>query len=1014
MRKLVSFVAVCALVGATSATAQVGRAELRGSVTDESGGALPGVAVVITHQDAGTFREIVTGADGSYFAAQLIPGTFTITAQLPGFRGFERTDFALGVGRTLDLDIVLGVGAVEETITVSGQAPLVDLTSAEVGGTVTAGELIDLPTGNRSYFAAVALLPGIQFNPSSSLGNDNMIANGQTTGGNSVGFDGATNNDDSSGTGAGGQVRVPIESVAEFQVLTNQFDAEFGRVRGAIVNSITKQGTNQVTGALFNYFTSEALTAEDFFVANSDTLTKPETSKKEFGGVIGGPIIRDKMHFFASVERQLVAPSRSREFATRPDLNYTLAENWKALNTLLRIDHQINASNSWAFRWLREDAPQFNLIGGNARATDTYIQDETDNDQIWVGTYTSVIGSNKVNTVRISATSESFWRGNPCWREQAGGPGTGAQRLCPPRWSQRSFDTNQRSDASGRDNENSQYNNTFSWFVPNKGGDHDLKFGMTYHNTRITPTIENDLGGRFTFDGDLRFDPLNPATYPERLAVRVGNPLGQTFDFTLDTYEVFAQDKWQISNRLTAGLGIRYDLERHDGGGLSGGGVTQNPLLPDGPYNDTNNISPRLSLAYDLTGDGRSVIRAGYGAFYDKTTIDAWDNPLQFPKFAGSFVQNFPQNSADPGPGNGLLPTHPLLLNYGTTNACPAQLANVPCPEVDFAAINALFPAGTLNPNLGDVYFDSPTRQQPWMHQFTFGYERELAPTLSVSADFIRTMGRDMLGRVDYNIPTRAGIGRTDPLRFGLSTGSLYGDTFGVLSADPDFAGFYQGNNVIVMQSVGQTAYDALNLQVEKRYSDRWGARLAYALGHSRGNTFNLWQTIATQVGPDLRLDEFYQDAATDRRHILTVSGRTELPGGVTASAVLRYMTGSPLTIHDTNFDPDRNGKNPDPIAAGTYSGDDPQNGITVQNAGGYGGARGPDFLQLDMRFGYRVRPTTTNTLDIFFDIFNITGRTNFNNPTGDQRSGNFLNTTSLRGGSGFPRQGQFGIRYGF
>ena len=153
MRKLIVLSTLVSLVGivATPAVAQVGRAELRGQVTDEQGGALPGVTVLITDQNAGTYREIITGADGSFFAAQLLPGVFTVTAALPGFSTFERTDF----------DIVMAIGGIEETITVSGVAPLVDLTSAEVGGTVTQGELVDLPTGNRSYFAAVALLPGI-------------------------------------------------------------------------------------------------------------------------------------------------------------------------------------------------------------------------------------------------------------------------------------------------------------------------------------------------------------------------------------------------------------------------------------------------------------------------------------------------------------------------------------------------------------------------------------------------------------------------------------------------------------------------------------------------------------------------------------------------------------------------------------------------------------------------------------------------------------------------------------
>ena len=149
----------------------------------------------------------------------------------------------------------------------------------------------------------------------------------------------------------------------EFQVLSNQFDAEFGRVRGAIVNSITKQGTNQFSGALFDYYTSERMTAEDYFVARDDSVPKPETNKTEFGGVIGGPIVRDKAHFFVSVERQIVNPSRSRVYDERPDLNFSLAEQWRAWNTLFRVDHQMNANNSWAFRTIREVAPQFNLIG---------------------------------------------------------------------------------------------------------------------------------------------------------------------------------------------------------------------------------------------------------------------------------------------------------------------------------------------------------------------------------------------------------------------------------------------------------------------------------------------------------------------------------------------------------------------------------------------------------------------------------------------------------------------------
>jgi len=860
-------------------------------------------------------------------------------------------------------------------VTVSATTPLVDLTSAEVGGTISRAELTDLPTGNRSYFASVALLPGIQFTPSSSLGNDTMVANGQTTGGNSVAVDGGTNNDDSSGTGAGGQVRIPLEAVQEFQVLTNQFDAEFGRSRGAIINALTKQGSNQFRGVGYYYGTSEAMTAKDFFVAQNPSLSKPKTNKQEFGGTLGGPIIRNKMHFFFSAEQQLVNPSRARTYANRPDLSFTISENWKALNTLIRLDHQMNANNSWAFRWVREDAPQFSLIGDRTATLDT-LEDETDNDQIFVGTYTRLFGSAAVNTVRSTFTSESFWRGNPCWRR------TRDMAQCPPEFEHLAFDTNQRADSSGRDNENFQLNDTFSWFVPNLKGSHDFKFGGTYHRTRLTPGIQPNLGGTFRFSTDQLFNAADPRTYPERFIVRVGDPRGFTFDVKTHTYELFFQDKWVINKRMTLGLGLRYDLE------VFPFQINDNPLIPSGDYPvDKNNFSPRTSFAYDVQGDGKSVLRGGYGIFYDKTLIEAIDNILEFRKFSTSFERSFPLNEVDPGPSRGQRPTDPFLVNG---------------PVVDRAALNVLFPPGSAIRSTGTVFFDTLNREQPWMHQLTVGYERQLHPAISASADYVRMLGRDMHLRYDLNPGLRVDTSRGGRLERR--------DAFGLLG-EPYAAA------VMVEDSLGSTRYDGLNLMLEKRYSSNWAGRVSYALSKSQGNTFQQFDTVNTQVLNSLSLDQNWQPAGSDRRHVLTVSARAEVPytGGVTASGVLRYMSGLPFTIHDTTFDVDRNGILFDPIAAGTYSGaaGNP-NALTVQTVGGYGGARGPEFMQLDLRFGYRLRPRPESTLDIFLDLFNITNHANFNNPTGDRRLTNFLILQTLFAGSGFPRQGQVGIRWAF
>ena len=165
----------------------------------------------------------------------------------------ERSRLVLQVGTTLTIDLSLPVGGIEESVTVTGQSPLVDTTSATVGGNVGTAELSELPAMNRNYFSAVALLPGVQFSPSNQMGNDTIVANGQTSQNTNVSVDGGYNADDALGTSSGAQVRTPLEAVQEFQVLTSMYDAEFGRASGAIVNAVSKSGTNQFKGVVFGY-----------------------------------------------------------------------------------------------------------------------------------------------------------------------------------------------------------------------------------------------------------------------------------------------------------------------------------------------------------------------------------------------------------------------------------------------------------------------------------------------------------------------------------------------------------------------------------------------------------------------------------------------------------------------------------------------------------------------------------------------------------------------------------------
>ena len=382
--------------------------------------------------------------------------------------------------------------------------------------------------------------------------------------------------------------------------MTSMYDAEYGRASGVIVNAVSKSGTNQFRGVMFLSAASNALTAEDFLVKQNN-LAKPVITKRDWGGVLGGPIIRNKAHFFLSLERQVDNPTRTGVFPTRPELNFSIVEKRSGWNTMFRFDHQINGAHTWAVRYLRESAPQFPIVG--ARQTLESVSDETDIDHTAVGTLTSVFGNARVNTIRIARTWEHWWHGNECSRalgDERAGPMTG----CPPQLDFPSFLTQASTEAQGPWDSNYQIEDDFSWFVPGKKGDHELKFGARYNYTELMRVSQINQNGTFRFNGDLPYDAANPRTYPERLTIRVGE-----FEEKIDnhTVELYAQDKWKVG-RTTLSAGIRYDLE------IIPIDQTDNPLFPAGNKKspvDRNNIAP-TNRGHPRAGRRGSVGRAGW------------------------------------------------------------------------------------------------------------------------------------------------------------------------------------------------------------------------------------------------------------------------------------------------------------------------------------------------------------------------------------------------------------------
>ena len=982
--------------------AQQGTAEIGGKVVDAQGAVLPGVNIIITNEDTGVFRELISSAEGSYFVSQIVPGRYRIAAKLEGFKALERRGIVLEVGRTTTLNLMMEVGGLTETLTVTGEAPLVDVSTAEIGGHISASELNDLPSFNRNYMALAGSVPGVVFLPHAEFLNDGIQANGRPTEANNIVFDGASNTDDLRGSNVGGQTRAANESIQEVQILTSQFDAEYGRASGAIVNAVTKSGTNSFSGSAFNYWTGKKFTAKNFFnkVLGQE---KADVGKTEWGFTLGGPIVRNKLHFFVSVERLVVARPWARTFPTRPELSYSTESEESAWNTMWRIDHQINPKHTWAFRWLREVAPQFNRLEGG-QDTLTSFNDETDLDQTLVGTFTSVVSDTKVNTFRYGATLEDTVHSNVAWRSFKPEYATCVpcpanagrdQALVGPMLDYDSFNIQSHTTMDYSFNYAHAFEDTFSWFIPEAKGRHDIKFGARYTNVFIRNPNWSNLNGTFNFDHNLPFDRSNPNTYPNRFSIRVPGEL----DYSLTTHvgELYAQDKWQVKPNLTLSLGVRYDLE------VIPIKEEYNPLFasPDDYPVDMNNIAPRFGFMWTPSANNTSVVRGGYGIFYDRTILGTVDNLIIDTKFARSFTGQFPLLAADGGPAAGRFPTEPILA-LGIVDRITPQMR---------AMIDARYPPGTLARNTGGWTWSDPNnRKQPYFHQISFGYERELFSGFSTSADYVRMSGTDMFLNPDINQGRRRTTARTGP-------GSIVDrnlNPFGIMDDS-------HTNTVrLITTEYGSSEYDSLQLTAEKRYGNNWSMRASYALSYSRGTTEGQGSTPQYQQGNDLNLDEQFGPAGADRTHNFMMSGRVEIPktGGLMLSGTFRALSGTPFTLIDDSLDLDQNGLLTERLPAGTYSAF-PVAGPHVYNDvefdGRRNGARGPGFMQLDMRVGYRARLGASRTLDVFADVFNVTDRVNFANPSGNRRvQGDFLRLSGLFGVSGFPRQVQFGARLGF
>jgi hypothetical protein len=279
------------LLAVLPAFGQGGRSEINGTVFDSGKAVLPGVTITITDERTGLERTVVSGDEGRFVIPTLVPSTYTVKAELAGFQATTQTGLVLNVGQELTVNVTLQVAGVQETLTVTGQSPLVEPTSSRIGANITNAEIDSLPASGRNQLSLMQVVPGLtpSLTPGSFEGGQ-FNANGQTTTSNLFLVDGAYDNDDRRGGSQGTQARVTLDTMSEFQVMTHQYSAEYGGSSGVVVNAVTRSGANQLSGRVFEYFQDNKLNKTDYFLKQAGR-ENPDSGSNVWGGSAGGPIV---------------------------------------------------------------------------------------------------------------------------------------------------------------------------------------------------------------------------------------------------------------------------------------------------------------------------------------------------------------------------------------------------------------------------------------------------------------------------------------------------------------------------------------------------------------------------------------------------------------------------------------------------------------------------------------------------------------------------------------------------
>jgi len=975
MLSLFALVLVC--LSSINLMAQINAtATLQGTVTDKSGAVIPAADVKITNKATGEVRQATTTGSGLYSFNLLPAGIYEVRVSVKGFSTAAFENVEMFVGRTTTIDAQMSPSAQAETVTVEAAgAALVDVVKTDVSRAVTPSEVQDLPLNGRDFVNLAILAPGARpvnsYDPTKA--RIGVFATNGSSGRNvNVTVNGIDNKDNTVG---GPVMQLPLEAVEEFNISTQRFSAANGRSEGAAVSVITKSGANVIHGSLFFQERNDAFNTLNYFeeAANGGPGTKAPFLRQQFGGSIGGPIQKDKTFVFFAIERE-------RE-ETSFNVNGTAYSNAQALTggtlpygiTVLpvqtigtpyydwryngRIDHHINEKNTFNASYSNQ-----NNRGLNDQAGGT-----SDGGQTNFTTNQLIIANASLNSVLSPNIVNSATVGYQYWNNLIS-----ANTFVP----NLSFPDLSAGTNPNVPQESYQVKWQFKDDIAITHGKHAFKTGFDY-------LWEPKLGGFFitdptpviTFFDDPTAILSNKTAYPQGLATpgavtsitqaTTGNPYFS--DPGAKMFGLYFQDDWKMTRRLTVNLGLRWDKDMNLNGafwqktnrayeelgaiGSSYAGI---------PHDDNKDFSPRVGLAFDVTGHGKHVIRAGYGLYYGQIFQNI---PLFMEQQANPTIFSTVTLSNNCTPGSASKCTSDALPSGQLLSAWRFGLDPLPPTPIG----STKMPAGS------SAQIMNPAYRNPYSEQFNGGYSWQVTNDSVIEVEYIHNLGLHESKSIVIN-PKINGVRFTD----------------GPFAA----AGLPVLGRITDLMSIGRSRYDGMNLSYRKRLTRHFSINSSYVL--SRGLAYNGNAAAFGNTPTDL-LNWFAPHdlgpTPADERHRITVSGYFDLPFGITFAPIMQWATGRPYNIVQGISDVFGFGGgaaathaivlNSDPTnytATKAYTSAQLQSCIAAATCEQvpYNAVRGEDFFQLDARFGRNFKFRERMKLELFFQAFDMTNRANF------------------------------------